>query len=390
MIQKIDPQKCTGCGICVRVCPLDTLRLNPFQQEVPPCQGACPAGVDIRGYLFYLQQEIFWEAIRHLREFLPLPAITGRLCYHPCESGCARKDVDEAVNIRGLERYVADMGLEENPPVLPLIHAAKAAVVGAGPAGLSAAYFLKRMGYGVTVFEAASEAGGMLKREVREGRLPEGILKAQIRYLNDLGIEIRTQWPLGKRMSLEELKQERFRAIFLAPGFGHGVIAPLPEGLVPLGEEGITVDPVTLATRQRGVFAGGGITMERKPLVHVIASARRAALSMDMFLQNKNRKDILDPTIPKVTNLPGKGIKPLERQPAPHEKRSRAKRGSREETFGDEMALLEAQRCMSCGGKAYIAHPEDCMTCFECEVECPSEAVNVHPFKELLPMTISV
>ena len=111
---------------------------------------------------------------------------------------------------------------------------------------------------------------------------------------------------------------------------------------------------------------------------------------MDMFLQNKNMHETLDPTVPKVTNLPGKGIKPLERQHPPQEKKSRAKRGSREETFGDEIALLEAQRCMSCGGKAYIAHPEDCMTCFECEVECPSEAVSVHPFKEPLPMTIRI
>jgi NAD-dependent dihydropyrimidine dehydrogenase PreA subunit len=390
MIQKIDPEKCTGCGICVRVCPLDTLRLNPFQQEVPPCQGACPAGVDIRGYLFHLNQEMIEDAVQHLREYLPFPAITGRLCYHPCESGCARKDVDEAVNIRGLERYVADLGLEEKPSIPPLIHAARAAVVGAGPAGLSAAYFLKRMGYGVTVFEAASEAGGTLKREVRAGRLPEGILGAQIKYMNDLGIEMKTRWPLGKRMSIQELREERFRAILLATGFGRGAIAPLPDGLVSPGEEVITVDRVTLATRQRGVFAGGGILMEKKPLVQVIASAKRAALSMDRFLKNEDMKAVADQEIRKVTNLPGKGIKPLERQPTPHEKRSRAKRGSREETFGDEIALLEAQRCMSCGGKAYIAHPEDCMTCFECEVECPSQAVSVHPFKEPLPMTISI
>ena len=91
-----------------------------------------------------------------------------------------------------------------------------------------------------------------------------------------------------------------------------------------------------------------------------------------------------------MTNLPGKGITPLERQPPLKEKRGRAKKSSWEETLGDEKALLEAQRCMSCGGKAYIAHPEDCMTCFECEVECPSEAVSVHPFKEPLPMTISI
>lgn len=330
------------------------------------------------------------DALQHLREYLPFPAITGRLCYHPCESGCARKDVDEAVNIRGLERCVADLGLEKKPPIPPLLHAARAAVVGAGPAGLAAAYFLKRMGYGVTVFEAASEAGGTLKREVREGRLPEGILKAQIKHLNDLGMEIKTGWPLGKRMSLQELREERFRAILLATGFGHGAIAPLPEGLVSEGKATITVDPVTFATNQRGVFASGGMITGKKPLVQVIALARRAAHSMDMFLQNKTMKEIPDSTILKVSNLPGKGIKPLERQPTPKDKRGRAKKGSREETLGEEVALLEAQRCMSCGGKAYIAHPEDCMTCFECEVECPSEAVSVHPFKEPLPMTISI
>jgi NADPH-dependent glutamate synthase beta subunit-like oxidoreductase/NAD-dependent dihydropyrimidine dehydrogenase PreA subunit len=346
--------------------------------------------VDIRGYLFYVKQEMIEDAVQHLREYLPFPAITGRLCYHPCEAGCARKDVDEAVNIRGLERYVAEVGLKEKPVAPPLIHAARAAVVGAGPAGLSAAYFLRRMGYGVTVFEATSEAGGTLKREVREGRLPESILRSQIKCMNDLGIEIKRKWPLGTRMSLQELREERFRAVLLATGFNHEAIAPLPEGLVSKDKVGIAVDPVTLATRETGVFASGGVIAERKPLVQVIALARRAALSMDIFLQNKSMDETLDPVISKVTNLPGKGIKPLERQPVPGDKKGRGKGGSREDTLGDVTALLEAQRCMSCGGKAYIAHPEDCMTCFECEVECPSGAVSVHPFKEPLPMTISI
>jgi heterodisulfide reductase subunit A-like polyferredoxin len=388
MIQKIDPQKCTGCGICVRVCPLDTLRLNPFQQEVAPCREACPAGVDIRGYLFYLQQGMLEEAARHLQEFLPFPAITGRLCYHPCESGCTRRDVDEAVNIRGLERYVADWAMQEKPKILPSTHAAKTAVIGSGPAGLSAAYFLKRKGYEVTVFEAASEAGGMLWGEVRKGRLPESLLRAQIRYLKDLGIEFKNKWILGKRMNLQELKDERFRAIFLAPGFRRGLHVPL-NGPVSQEVQGITVDPVTLATNQRGVFAGGGFITDRKPIIEVIASAKRAALSMDRFLKNEGLKDVADQEIRKVTNLPGRGIKPMDRQTPPKSK-GRGEGRSREETFREEVALLEAQRCMSCGSKAYIAHPEDCMTCFECEVECPSEAVTVHPFKEPLPMTIAI
>ena len=122
----------------------------------------------------------------------------------------------------------------------------------------------------------------------------------------------------------------------------------------------------------------------------MIASAKRAALSMDRFLKNEDLKAVADQEIRKVTNLPGRGIKPMDRQTPPKSKGRKGEGGSREETFREEAALLEAQRCMSCGSKAYIAHPEDCMTCFECEVECPSEAVSVHPFKEPLPMTIAI
>ena len=162
MIENIDHDKCTGCGICAEVCPLDVLRVDPFREEVPPCQQSCPAGVDVRAYNNFLKNRMPWEAARVLRTYLPYPAITGRLCYHPCESNCARREVDEAVNIHGLERYVADYCLREGADCEPMIHARKAAVIGAGPAGLAAAYFLCRMGYGVTVFESGLEIGGII------------------------------------------------------------------------------------------------------------------------------------------------------------------------------------------------------------------------------------
>ena len=105
MIQNIDANKCTGCGICVEVCPLDTIRLDPFQEAYPPCRQSCPAGVDVRGFLFYFKQGMMEEASAYLENFLPFPAITGLLCDHPCEKACARKGVDQAINIHGLEYY---------------------------------------------------------------------------------------------------------------------------------------------------------------------------------------------------------------------------------------------------------------------------------------------
>ena len=193
MIEKIDNNKCTGCGICAAVCPLDTIRVDPFQKKVPPCQFSCPAMVDIRGYIHFLKNRMPWEASHILGKYLPYPAITGRLCHHPCELKCARTAVDEAVDINGLERYVGDNMLVKGPDLEPRIHAGKVAVVGSGAAGLAAAYFLVRLGYGVTVFEGRDEIGGMLKDEVRKNRLPKDILEAQVKYMGDMGVEFKTK-----------------------------------------------------------------------------------------------------------------------------------------------------------------------------------------------------
>ena len=95
MIAEIDATKCTGCRICVDFCPMDVLRLDTFEEEVPPCQVSCPARVDMRGYIYLLNQGDFEGAIKLMREALPLPAITGHVCFHPCEPECARHEVDE-------------------------------------------------------------------------------------------------------------------------------------------------------------------------------------------------------------------------------------------------------------------------------------------------------
>ncbi len=143
-VERIDAARCNGCRMCVDACPLDIFRLDTLvaeRDESPPCRVACPAGVDMRTYIYFLMQGMVEEAIRVLRESLPLPAVTGRVCPHPCETECARRQVDEAVNINSLERFVADHRLKEKAQPVRRIYAARTAVVGSGPAGLSCALF---------------------------------------------------------------------------------------------------------------------------------------------------------------------------------------------------------------------------------------------------------
>jgi NADPH-dependent glutamate synthase beta subunit-like oxidoreductase len=172
----------------------------------------------MRGYIHLLGQGKIGEAIRLIREESPLPAITGHVCFHPCEDGCARNEVDEPVNINGLERYVADYWLNEKADACLRIHDKPVAVIGSGPAGLAAAYVLVRKGYPVTVFDGNNGPGGMLRAGIPDYRLPRSILDAQIGYIRDLGVDIRNGVVFGKDMTLEGLKAAGYGALLLAIG----------------------------------------------------------------------------------------------------------------------------------------------------------------------------
>ena len=119
MISSIDPEKCTGCGTCFKSCPLDVFRLDTEQREISPCTHACPAGTDIRACHYLLQQGRSEDALDVLKRTMPLPAVTGRVCFHPCESACTRKDVDEALNINALEQFLGDLDLRLPAPIFP-------------------------------------------------------------------------------------------------------------------------------------------------------------------------------------------------------------------------------------------------------------------------------
>jgi NADPH-dependent glutamate synthase beta subunit-like oxidoreductase len=171
----------------------------------------------MRRYLYLLKIGKFDEANNVLREFLPLPAVTGRVCPHLCETECARKEVDEAVNINSVERFVADYWLKEKARPVPRKYKRKTAIIGSGPAGLACAYFLTRMGYPVTVFEAQPVLGGMLRIGIPEYRLPKKILDEQINYIRDMGVEFKTGVTIGKDITFEKLKKD-YQAIFFATG----------------------------------------------------------------------------------------------------------------------------------------------------------------------------
>ena len=248
--------KCTGCSLCVEKCPvrLDSEfdvglvkrtaiykrypqafpgALAIDKQGVAPCRIACPAGVNAHAYVSLVAQGRFAEALAIEREGNPFPAMIGRICTHPCEIDCTRAGLDDGIAIRPLKRFLADWEAadpERRPPPRPAAEKRneKVAIVGSGPAGLTAARELALRGYPVTIFEAQAEPGGMLRWTIPEYRLPKAVVAREIREaVLDLGVEIRTGVRLGRDLSLDDLRRE-YRAVVLAIGAWKGARLDIP------------------------------------------------------------------------------------------------------------------------------------------------------------------
>jgi NADH-quinone oxidoreductase subunit F len=188
---------------------------------ISACQHACPAGIDVPNYVAAIAAGNYEKATEIIRERNPFPAVCGRICVHPCEFKCRRGELDEPVAIRSLKRYAADwyfdhIGTAREP--FPVTKQQKVAVVGAGPAGLTCAYFLAKMGYGVAVFEAAPVGGGMLGITLPEFRLPRQIIEEEIKYIESCGVEIRYDSPIDARHTVNDLMSEGYSAVFIAAG----------------------------------------------------------------------------------------------------------------------------------------------------------------------------
>jgi NADH-quinone oxidoreductase subunit F len=188
-----------------------------------PCQNACPADNNAWGYVTLIGEGKFKEALAVIKERNPFPATMGRICFHPCEAKCRREQVEAPVGICALKRFAADYDMDSNTPYVPETAPRKAdkiAVVGAGPAGLSAAYFLALKGYPVTIFEALPVAGGMMAVGIPEYRLPRKVMNAEIQSILKLGVELKLNSPVK---DVEGLKAEGFKAVFLATGAHKGL-----------------------------------------------------------------------------------------------------------------------------------------------------------------------
>ncbi len=190
-----------------------------FVDRVSPCNQQCPAGEDITGYIYLVSQGKYEEAWRLIMEENPFPAIMGRVCFHTCEERCNRKEHDEAVSIHLVERFIGDYGLANrlNVTVPQTEREERVAIVGAGPAGLSTAYHLRKMGYSVTIFDSNQKSGGKMRYGIPAYRLPEWVLDGEISRLYEIGIEFKMGVRAGKDITWEALDNQ-FKAVFIAIG----------------------------------------------------------------------------------------------------------------------------------------------------------------------------
>jgi heterodisulfide reductase subunit A-like polyferredoxin len=300
----LDENKCTACGLCTDVCPVEIKSefdeglknrkavYIPFPQAVPlkytidrrgipPCQAACPAGVHAQGYIALISQGKYKEALEVHREYNPLPLICGRVCPHPCENECNRREIDQPIAIAALKRFIADYELEHGDDEVEPFEVTsnkKIAIIGSGPAGLTVAYYLAKMGYSPTIFEALSIPGGMLAVGIPDYRLPKDILKVEIGYIKKKGVEIKLKKRFGKDFGVKDLKKKGFDAIFLGIGAHASKKLAIPgedlKGVLPGVEflRNVNLGKKVKIGKRVAVIGGGDVAIDAVRVAHRLGS----------------------------------------------------------------------------------------------------------------------
>jgi NADPH-dependent glutamate synthase beta subunit-like oxidoreductase len=338
-ISQVDKDKCVACGECVENCPVNALQLGqkicsktPIyekKRELPhdtewgadkwnpdyrinrkvvvetgtsPCKAECPAHIGIQGYIKLAAQGKYSEALELIKHENPFPAVCGRVCPRYCESACTRGDIDDPIAIDDIKKFIAEQDLKKEHRYVPEVkhqYGKKIAVIGAGPSGLSCAYYLAIDGYRVTVFEKEKVLGGMLTLGIPSFRLEKAVVNAEIDILKELGVEFMTGIEVGKDISLDDLRVQGFEAFYLAIGAQAGR---------KLGIEGEDAEGViTGVDFLRKVNLGDAVKLEGKTVVigggNVAIDVARTAVrvgaaNVDMYcLENREQMPALEEEI---------------------------------------------------------------------------------------------
>jgi heterodisulfide reductase subunit A-like polyferredoxin len=408
----VDLKKCTGCADCQKVCPVDIASQfelglatrhpisRAFPQAIPntyaisrlgapPCQSACPAGINMAGVMSQSGLGRYGAALALIREQMPFPSICGRICPHPCESACKRGQLDHPLAIAEVERFLGDWELERGafkPPSAKGQREEKIAIVGAGPAGLSAAYFLALAGYPVTVWDKHPFPGGRLATDIPEDRLPQSVLTAEIGNLEKLGVLFKTGQTLGQDFNFESLEKEGFKAVLVATGWiphssqeqigtaGESVSS----GLFGLktDHQGRIIAPEQTMMAAPGIFVAGECASGPGNFPQAVAQGKKAAEALRSYLEHGGLQEVKRPEGPMdstLTEEEKRRAKPIERQQRPDG--SAALNGG----LTKEMAKAEGQRCLSCS---------ECVRCGLCARVCGPKAVNLDDQERTLDLEV--
>ena len=288
----MDLAKCTSCNECANVCPVELpneydeglatkkAAFKQYAQAIPgayaiqktdtaPCRLACPAGLNVQGYVQMVKQGKYKEALSIIMNDLPLPGVLGRICPHGCEDACRRCEVEQPVAIRDLKRLAADkFDCREIEIECPPPREEKVAIIGSGPAGLSCAYQLAKKGVLSTIYEALPQPGGMLRVGIPAHRLPREIIDQEVEVITNLGVEIKTGTALGSDLTLDGLLENGYKAVYLAMGAHKGIELGIPgektngvrQGVEFLREVNLTGK--TEVGRKVGIIGGGNVAID--------------------------------------------------------------------------------------------------------------------------------
>lgn len=339
-----------------------------------PCQDACPAHTDARGYVNAIARGEFERAYYIARQPNPFATACGRICVAPCEAACRRGKVDSPIPIRALKRFVTqrygvegDYSFPTAPPGQDNSHTyesqqaigsrrgeGRVAVVGSGPAGLTAAHDLALLGYGVGVYEALSLPGGYMASALPGYRLPRDLIQREVEAILGLEVEVHTSSPLGPE-AVAGLKKQGYRAVFLATGVEKKQRPFSPED---------------------GVFTEAGMGVEGGGIIHAVAAGHRASRVVDAFLQGKRcrvqSQGWLEPVDPsRFFDLPYLHVERQDPRLSPF-----SIDGEMEAVYTEEQAVVQARRCLTCHLQT-VFDGQKCILCGGCVDVCPMNCLKL-------------